>query len=146
MAGIAATTQKRSDEELIESFQLGHLEAFDILVGRYKDQLTNYIFRYLGNRDDAEDIVQETFVRVYQKRDLYKPIAKFSTWIYTIATNLARTQYRRKKRWSIFSLTPQRQDHEVEEYDIPDDSNMPDRATDRALQQGIIERAGHSGF
>jgi len=77
--------QKVTDEELIARFQQGDQQAFDILVHRYKDQLLNFVYRFVGNRNDAEDIVQETFLRVYKNKHYYKEIAKFSTWIYTIA-------------------------------------------------------------
>jgi RNA polymerase sigma-70 factor (ECF subfamily) len=81
-----------TDEQLIARFQQGDVQAFDILVRRYKDQLLNFVFRFVGNRSDAEDIVQETFLRVYKNKHYYKEIAKFSTWVYTIAGNLAKTE------------------------------------------------------
>src|SRR6267143_1100728 len=89
-----------TDEELIGAFQRGDARAFDALVGRYKDQLTNFAFRFLGDFDEADDVVQETFIRVYRKGGAYRPIARFSTWIYTIAANLAKTHLRQSfARW-----------------------------------------------
>ena len=64
-----------SDEDLIERFQNGDLYAFDIIVKRYKNQLLNYIYRFLGNAEEAEDLVQETFLRVYRNRNAYQKIA-----------------------------------------------------------------------
>ena len=70
-----------TDEELIARFQDGDVYAFEQIVHRYKDPLINFIYHYLGNRIDAEDVIQETFLRVYRNKHLYRSIAKFSTWI-----------------------------------------------------------------
>src|SRR5690606_33037631 len=87
-----------SDEELIQRFQEGDQYAFDLIVHRYKDALFNFTYRYLGNSQEAEDVVQETFLRIFRNRFAYRQIAKFSTWIYTIAGNLAKTELRKRKR------------------------------------------------
>ena len=87
-----------TDEELILEVQKGNNDGFDILVDRFKLRLFNYLFRMVGNRDDAEEIAQEAFVKAYIHADKYKTIAKFSTWLYTIATNLVRNRMRSKKR------------------------------------------------
>ena len=89
---------KLTDEQLIERFQNGDRHAYDELVKRYKDPLYNFVFRYLNNEFAAEDIVQETMIKLFTHKDYYKPIAKFSTWIYTIAKNLALTEIRKNKR------------------------------------------------
>ena len=93
-----------TDEELIARFQNGDTYAFDLLVRRYKDPLLNFIYRFLGDIVESEDIVQETFYRVYKNKHYYKEVAKFSTWIYTIAGNLAKTELRRRKRRKVFSI------------------------------------------
>ena len=128
-----------SDEQLIAKFQLGDLQAYDILVRRYKDQLLNFVYRFVGNRTDAEDIVQETFLRVYKNKHMYKEIAKFSTWVYTIAGNLAKTELRRRKRHKIFSVS--NFVNEERDYDIPDPEHSPEQKVDSALQEGIIQKA-----
>ena len=89
---------KLTDEQLIERFQNGDRHAYDELVKRYKDPLYNFVFRYLNNQFAAEDIVQETMIKLFTHKHYYKPIAKFSTWIYTIAKNLALTEIRKNKR------------------------------------------------
>ena len=66
-----------TDEELISRFQNGDTYAFDLLVRRYKDPLLNFIYRFLGDFVEAEDIVQETFYRVYKNKHYYKEVAKF---------------------------------------------------------------------
>ncbi|UCF63064.1 MAG: sigma-70 family RNA polymerase sigma factor [bacterium] len=128
-----------SDEQLIAKFQLGDLQAYDILVRRYKDQLLNFVYRFVGNRTDAEDIVQETFLRVYKNKHMYKEIAKFSTWVYTIAGNLAKTELRRRKRHKIFSVS--NFVNEEKDYDIPDQDHSPEKKVDSAIQEGIIQKA-----
>ncbi|MCK4237459.1 MAG: RNA polymerase subunit sigma-24, partial [Candidatus Krumholzibacteria bacterium] len=79
-----------SDEDLILSVQEGNNQAFDILVDRYKNRLYAYLLRLLGNDSEAEEYVQETFVKAYINADKYRTVARFSTWLYTIATNLVR--------------------------------------------------------
>jgi RNA polymerase sigma-70 factor (ECF subfamily) len=128
-----------TDEQLIARFQQGDVQAFDILVRRYKDQLLNFVFRFVGNRSDAEDIVQETFLRVYKNKHYYKEIAKFSTWVYTIAGNLAKTELRRRKRHKIFSVS--NFVNEERDFDIPDKEHGPDRKVDSTIQEDIIQKA-----
>lgn len=127
-----------TDEQLIARFQQGDVQAFDILVRRYKDQLLNYIYRFVGNRSDAEDIVQETFLRVYKNKHYYKEIAKFSTWVYTIAGNLAKTELRRRKRHKIFSVS--NFVNEDRDFDIPDTDHSPERKVDGTLKEDIIQK------
>ncbi|MFQ5864903.1 MAG: RNA polymerase sigma factor [bacterium] len=127
-----------SDEELIERFQRGDLYAFDLIVKRYKDQLLNFVFRFVGNQEEAEDIVQDTFLRVYRKRKAYKRIAKFSTWIYTIAGNLARTELRRRKRRKLFSVTDM--GYEDRDYEISDEGHTPESQVDGIIQEEIIQK------
>lgn len=128
-----------TDEVLIARFQDGDVQAFDTLVRRYKDQLLNYVFRFVGNRVEAEDVVQETFLRVYKNKHYYKEIAKFSTWVYTIAGNLAKTELRKRKRRKFFSVSNFVNDER--DYDIPDDARTPDDLVDGALKDDIIQKA-----
>ena len=93
----------------------------------------------MGNRTDAEDIVQETFLRVYKNKHMYKEIAKFSTWVYTIAGNLAKTELRRRKRHKIFSVS--NFVNEERDYDIPDREHSPEKKVDSAIQEEIIQKA-----
>jgi RNA polymerase sigma-70 factor (ECF subfamily) len=136
--------QTQSDEELIAAFQQGRQDAYNLLVGRYKDPLINFVYRYLGDYDQADDVVQETFIRLYYKKDTYKPIAKFSTWIYTIATNLAKTQLRNRKRRVIFSLTRRGEEEREMQHEIPDERYAADSVADSSLKQEIIQKALNS--
>ena len=86
-----------TDEQLMSLFQAGDENAYIALVNRYKDKLINFIFHYLKDSESAEDVVQDTLIKLYQKKHYYKEIAKFSTWLYTIAKNLANTELRKRK-------------------------------------------------
>ncbi len=114
-------TKKLTDEELIFNFQEGDTGAYNEIVARYKDRLTNYIYRYVGNYDDCDDIVQDTFVKVYTSKHLYKEIAKFSTWIYTIAINLAKTKLVKAQKYKTFSISDV-YDDENKDFDLPDEA------------------------
>ena len=105
---------KKTDEELIFQFQEGNIEAFNELVRRYKDKLLNYVYYYFNDLDTAEDIVQDTFVKLYTHKNSYKEVAKFSTWIYTIAGNLSKTELRKRKRRKTFSMS----DYTNDDYDL----------------------------
>jgi RNA polymerase sigma-70 factor, ECF subfamily len=130
-----------TDEELILEFQQNNTEAaFEILVDRFKNPLTNFVFRFLGDYEACVDVVQETFIKVYRYKDSYNSIAKFSTWIYTIAGNLARTEYQKRKRRKYFSINAYGEDKN-ETYDIPDESYRPDVITDSGIKDEIIQKA-----
>ncbi|HQE62853.1 MAG TPA: sigma-70 family RNA polymerase sigma factor, partial [Candidatus Latescibacteria bacterium] len=93
-----------TDEDLLAQSLDGSVNAFEVIVNRYKDRLFNFVVRFVGDQETAEDIVQETFLRAYRNRDTFQAVAKFSTWIYTIAGNLAKSELRRRKRWRFLSL------------------------------------------
>ncbi|BBM70960.1 RNA polymerase sigma factor [Rhodothermus marinus] len=133
--------QRLSDEDLMSLFQAGTVEAFDILVSRYQDPLANYLYRFLGDPKEVEDLLQETFMRVYRNRHSYRRIAKFSTWLYTIAGNLARSEYRKRKRRRVYSLQSVNRDEEEYEVEIPDETFAPDRHTESTIQDRYIQEA-----
>ena len=106
-----------TDEKLISRFQAGDERAYVELVNRYKDKLLNFVFQFLGDLEQAEDVVQDTMIRLYEKKHYYKEIAKFSTWIYTIARNLANTELRKRKRRKTTYLS--QMSKEERQYEIP---------------------------
>ncbi len=129
-----------TDEELILEFQQQDtVRAFEILVQRYKNPLTNFVFRYLGDSEATADVVQETFIKVYRNKHTYKTIAKFSTWVYTIAGNLAKTELLKKKRRRIVSISSYGDDNET--MDLPDSGHTPDTLTDSGIMDTMIQDA-----
>ncbi len=134
---------ERSDEELILLVQEGQNQAFDILVGRYKNRLYSYLYRLLGNESEAEEFAQETFVRAYMHADKYRTIARFSTWLYTIGTNLVRNRIRNiKRRPKTISMWNESNGGEDGRWvDIKDESPTPEETMDQKKLQELIQQA-----
>lgn len=86
------------EQELISKSKKGDLLAFEILINKYSNQVFNILLRLLGNREDAEDVSQETFVKVYKKLHTYKGKSHFYTWLYRIAINTGK-DHLKKKKW-----------------------------------------------
>ena len=131
-----------SDEVLIKKFQEGDISAYNQIVHRYKDRLLNFIYRFLNDLDRAEDLVQDTLLKLYTHKDSYQEIAKFSTWLYTIAANLARTELRKLKRRKTFSVTEL--SYEDREFIISSSDNDPSddhlsENFERKVHQALLE-------
>jgi RNA polymerase sigma-70 factor (ECF subfamily) len=90
--------QKLDDSAVVAAFLDGEKRAFGELVERYQNRLLNFVYRTTGDRERAEDLVQETFIRVYRHLHRFDQSKKFSTWIYTIASNLAKNELRNRSR------------------------------------------------
>src|SRR4029078_3017442 len=86
--GPAAKTAGATDEALMEQLSNGSHVAFEELVSRYESQVLTFCYAFMRNREAAEDIAQETFLRVFRNSKRYQPVAKFTTWLYKIAANL----------------------------------------------------------
>jgi RNA polymerase sigma-70 factor (ECF subfamily) len=86
------------DNDVVRAFLEGDQRAFGELVRRYDTRLLNFVYRTIGDRERAQDLVQETFVRVYRHIERFDLTKKFSTWIYTIASNLAKNELRNRSR------------------------------------------------
>jgi RNA polymerase sigma-70 factor (ECF subfamily) len=97
-------TAKQIDHNMFRRVKNGDMVAFNELVNRYKDRLMSVIGRMPLNREEVEDIIQDTFLRVYQHRDSFDFKHCFSTWIYTIALNLARNELRKKKKYKFCDI------------------------------------------
>jgi len=100
LPGAAVREQLRAldDAAVVSAFLGGEERAFEELVERYQTRLLNFIYRTIGDREKAEDLVQEVFIRVYRHLHRFDPAKKFSTWIYTIASNLAKNELRNRSR------------------------------------------------
>jgi RNA polymerase sigma-70 factor (ECF subfamily) len=101
MASIDSEAQDRFDMQRLAA---GQNHALNDLMARHAVPLVQFLFRLLDNEADAEDLAQETFARVYRHRTRYNPARKFTTWLYSIAANLARNELRRRTRHNAFSL------------------------------------------
>jgi RNA polymerase sigma-70 factor (ECF subfamily) len=112
-----------SSEELMARIAGGDDGAFEILVNRHQTSILNLIYRFIGDRTQARDLAQEVFIRVWQSARSYEPKAKFSTWIYRIATNLCLNELKsaRRKRWFSFRSNNESTDKTLEEI-LPDGS------------------------
>ncbi len=88
-----------SDEELILALQAGDTGSLGVLVSRWERPLFRFVYRQLPRPDEASDVCQETFLRILDKADRYRPGSRFSTWMYQIALNLCRDRLRRRRRW-----------------------------------------------
>jgi len=119
------------DEDLIVEVQNGSQKAYDELVARYKGRLFSFILRMVKDPDLAEELTQETLIRVYIHAAKYREIARFSTWVFTIATNLVRNKMRqRSRRPRTISIDP-----------APDEDHMPvDPVDHRADSSDAVQR------
>lgn len=88
-----------SDSELFQRARTGDRAAFGELVDRHKDSLVNYLTRLCGNSEQAEDLAQESFLRLYQRGNQYREQGKLQAYLFRIATNLFHSQIRREQRW-----------------------------------------------
>lgn len=117
----------------------GNEPALGELMGRHGEKLFHYLIRCLGNQDEAADLSQETFVRVYQNRHKFNPNQSFSTWLYAIATNLVRDRYRWRSRHPEVSLNAAAagSDDDLTEQ-VPDTRSIPsDSAQTAELAQAV---------
>jgi RNA polymerase sigma-70 factor, ECF subfamily len=137
--------QKASDHVLLEETLAGDEDAFAELVSRYRNQITSYIYRMTNDYDGAVDLAQETFLRVYRAAGRYQNTYAFSTYIYRIATNLAISELRKRKRRRLVSLTgllSSAEGEEMRDFDAPDekplqDTNLVDTERRRVVKQAI---------
>lgn len=94
------------DNELMLSFKEGDVNAFEELIKKHEKSILNLVYRFLGSSNDAEDLTQEVFLRVYRAKDTWQPKAKFSTWLYRITANLCFNWRRRKTPLSLEDISP----------------------------------------
>ena len=130
-----------TDEELMMRVRDDDMDAYDLLIKRYEKRLLNFIYRLLQGLDEAEDLFQETFLRVFRSRKRYRAKANFSTWLYRIASNLCIDRLRKSGRQKTTSLDQAFQGR-VSRYDVlPDYSLAPDVVMEREELQIEIQTA-----
>jgi len=100
LGGVSVREQLRAldDSAVVAAFLGGEERAFQELVDRYQTRLLNFVYRTIGDREKAEDLVQEVFIRAYRHLHRFDASQTFSTWIYTIASNLAKNELRNRSR------------------------------------------------
>lgn len=116
----------RKDEEIMMEYRAGSMVALEEIFQRYKKPILNYAFKLLSSFADAEDVVGEVFYILTSRKDSYEPVAKFSTWIYTIAHNVAIDRIRRRRKIFFFWQKNDKDGNSYEELDMPDTRFMPD--------------------
>ncbi len=137
----------QTDDELVRLARSGCAWAFDRIVERYHRPLFNFLLRMLKNREDAEDVLQEVFIRAAGGIKKYRPESRFKSWLFTIANNLAVSRLRKNKRRKILGFVrtgEQESEAENPVYSIPDETYEPGRAAERAELEAVIEKAVES--
>ncbi len=135
-------TEKLTDREVLQKAakDQGYLS---ILVQRYRIPLYNFVFRFVGDRETAEDVVQETFLRCLRHSHQFPAIEQVSTWLYTIAGNLAKTELRRRKRWHWIPIGPSEEEERSAFYEPVDGGQLPGEQTDTHQVKDTVVEAIH---
>ena len=135
------TNNRVTDEVLIKEFQNGNRNSYSQLVTRYRDKIISFLYRYMHDMDSAEDLAQEAFFKVYLKKDSYKATYKFSTWLFTIAANLAKTELRKLKRRKTFSISDINEDGTSDNIFIDGEDNIQKKSDNESkiLQKALSE-------
>src|SRR6266516_6740823 len=126
---MPVAVESATDHALLQGTLAGDEDAFAELVGRYRNQITSYIYRMTSDYDGAVDLAQETFIRVFRAADRYQQSDAFSTYISRIATNLAISELRKRKRRRLVSLTgllASDEGQEARDFNPPDDRPLQD--------------------
>jgi RNA polymerase sigma-70 factor (ECF subfamily) len=137
--------QDMTDEELLAAFQQGDAGAFERLLRRHRGPLFTFLVRMLGDREKAEDLAQETFLRIVKGAAAWEQRARFQTWLYTIARNLCVDQSRRDKFRKTDSLDKDGKDGSdgvppmVET--VPTQTAGPDRGAENARLRPLLQQA-----
>lgn len=131
------------DAQVVRRFLEGDAGAFTELVSRYRTRLLNFVFRTIGDRERAEDLVQEVFIRVYRHLHRFDQSRKFSTWIYTIASNLAKNELRNRSRNPLVLFQTIRKQWEADHRPLQfeDSSSRPDDLYRKRHLRELVEWA-----
>ena len=139
MNAISADEQDAHDMSRLSG---GHDAALNDLMERHAGKLFHYLVRSLQNETEAEDLAQETFVRIYQNRGKFDPSQKFTTWLYAIASNLVRDRYRWRSRHPQVSLEAQNAQTENDLKEIlPAGEPTPDQQLQTEERAGVVRQA-----
>lgn len=142
-AGSPRGLTELDDSGLVARFLDGEKRAFTELVGRYQTRLLNFVYRTTGDRERAEDLVQETFIRVYRHLHRFDQSKKFSTWVYTIASNLAKNELRNRSRNPLVLFQTIRKNHDADQKPLEweDNTYRPDDLFRKRHLRALVESA-----
>jgi RNA polymerase sigma-70 factor, ECF subfamily len=142
-AAIRGELKAKDDAALVTAYLAGEERAFDELVARYQTRLLNFIYRTIGDRERGEDLVQEVFVRVYRHLHRFDRSKKFSTWIYTIASNLAKNELRNRARnpLVLFQAIKQNWQDDDRPVQFEDTASRPDDLFRKRHLRELVEEA-----
>jgi RNA polymerase sigma-70 factor (ECF subfamily) len=132
------------DVRLMLQVRAGDAQAFEELMLRYQNRLLSLLTHLVGERDLAEDLTQEVFLRVYRARKRYVPGAKFSTWLFTIAGNVASNALRTKARRREVHIAPRSNEsgsQSLETAAVEASGLMPARQLDKAELRDVVQQA-----
>ena len=142
--------QAQEDAQLVQAHLSGAPRAFDVIVNRYQTRLLNFVYRIVGDRERSEDLVQEAFIRVHRHLARFDRSKKFSTWIYTIASNLAKNELRNRARSPLvlFTTLAPAWDDEERPLEFEDPNAQPDEAFRQrhlreAVEQSVAKLPAH---
>jgi len=145
LPGAAVREQLKTldDSDVVAAFLGGEERAFQELVQRYQTRLLNFIYRTIGDRERAEDLVQEVYIRVYRHLHRFDRSKKFSTWIYTIASNLAKNELRNRSRnpLVLFQTIKKNWDADHRPLEWEDNTYRPDDLYRRRQLKAMIDNA-----
>jgi RNA polymerase sigma-70 factor, ECF subfamily len=135
--------QELDDSSLVAAFLDGEKRAFTELVERYHSRLLNFVYRTTGDRERAEDLVQESFIRVYRHLHRFDQTKKFSTWVYTIASNLAKNELRNRSRnpLVLFQVLRKSWDADQKPLEWEDNTYRPDDLYRKRHLRQLVETA-----
>jgi RNA polymerase sigma-70 factor (ECF subfamily) len=138
-----ASLKQLDDSGVVAAFLAGDKRAFGELVERYQNRLLNFVYRTTGDRERAEDLVQETFIRVYRHLHRFDQTKKFSTWIYTIASNLAKNELRNRSRnpLVLFQTIKRNWDADQRPLEWEDNTYRPDDLYRKRHLREMVDRA-----
>ncbi|MDH4042939.1 MAG: sigma-70 family RNA polymerase sigma factor [Gemmatimonadota bacterium] len=133
----------RPDAEVVAGYLAGDRRAFDQLVDRYERRLLNFVYRTIGDRERSEDLVQEVFIRVHRHLHRFDQSKKFSTWIYTIASNLAKNELRNRSRNPLVLFQAIRRDDDLDQrpLEFEDRNSRPDDLFRKRHLRELVEWA-----
>lgn len=131
----------KTDEELMQLLRQGNHDVMVLIMRRYKQRIITFIFRFIGSYEIAIDLAQDVFVRVYRSRDTFSGKDKFSNWIFTIAANVARSEYRSLHTQATVSLNTIQLDNSEDSMQLADESYMPDESVDTSIIAQQIQKA-----